>query len=118
MTSCYLSPGYDGHRCKGETWDKLKEVVAELKREPELLYAAVREMEPEWPGEQLRLFVGYYVLADDGTLCVEEEKQQVVQMASGGGEDRRLKEACRRAFCRLVIQRMHAECFEVSMVVA
>ena len=46
------------------------------------------------------------------------EELRITQLASGGGTDRQIKEDLRRAFCRLVLVRMHKLRLEINISVS
>lgn len=99
---------------------KLREVIEGIQATPEVIIAEVIRLEPEYTVETLQEYAeSYLVPVQDLTLTFHEEDGLPVftQCASGGGESREYKEAMRRAFCRLVIDGMHREKMEVSMIV-
>lgn len=117
MTSYHLEAGYNSGHAKEDVAETLLAVAKAICAQPELILAEVKRVE------------GLVVAADfaesyrepwqDATIkIIQGERLQVMQLASGGGEARDYKEAMRRAFCRLVIERMHREQMEVNLIVA
>jgi hypothetical protein len=76
----------------------------------------------KWSADELIEYVERYKARDDQTLTITppdgERRGEVMQLAGGGGQSRRVKEAVRRAFSRLVILKMHKLGIEVNFVVA
>jgi len=107
---------------KSEVGAKLRAVTLAIQSAPERIVAEVRRLEPSVSAEELESFAESYRPPVDDLTCritedAESELPTVRQCASGGGRSRDLKEKCRRAFARLVIEDMHRECMEVSFSV-
>ncbi len=120
MTGYHIEVGYNSVHSKDEVAEKLREVAKAICAKPETILAEVKRVEgrdiPESYAES------YREPWQDATIKIIEASadrpMQVMQLASGGGESRDYKEAMRRAFCRLVLEAMHREQMEVSVVVA
>jgi hypothetical protein len=117
MTGYHIEVGYNSGSFKVEVADKLREVVKTICAKPETILAEVKRIEgcdiPEEYAESYR-----EPWKDATVSFIDGEDFQVMQLASGGGESRDYKESMRRAFCRLVLEAMHRERMEVSVVVA
>lgn len=135
MTSYRLEVGYQSGSSREEAWECLKEITEEICEHPEELVSEAcrfdgkRNTHHPHCGKSFRGLLAEYAEAykpprKDLTLRIIEntrdgvDENSVVQYASGGGEGRVVKESLRRAFCRLAIQRMHREGYEVNLTVA
>ena len=125
-TGYRLEAGYNSGHNKAEVWRQMKLVALGICAAPERIVAEVRRV--EGGGLELQEYADAYRHHDDLTVVfhetpagyekAEEFRPYIHQMASGGGRGRTLKEACRRAFCRLVIEAMHRMGMEVTLVVS
>lgn len=117
-TGYHIRLGYNSSNQHADVEAKLRDVVREICREPERIIAEVERVEgrevPESfarayrePWQDLTI---KFVDDDDGLM--------LMQMASGGGNDRDNKEAMRRAVCRMIMERMHAAGMEISVSVS
>lgn len=61
-------------------------------------------------------YLHMYFPSHDLTLKIMQN--EIYQCASGGGEERYIKEGLRRAFCRLMLKKAHKEKIEISIHVA
>ncbi len=127
MTGYYLRPGYQSNGSREEAWAVIRAIVADLRLDPNAIMAEVVRVDPK-----ILLDEDYdecaMLYADDRDLTLRifdagrEADQQdgpvIVQLASGGGKFREIKEQLRRAYCRLVIERCHAKGIEVNLEVA
>jgi len=121
MTAYYIEVGYNSYYGdRGEVAEKLKEVVADIREHPERLVAETLRIEPELSQEALAEYAASYKPpGEDLTISIDEsDGLKIVQLASGGGEARELKEALRRAMCRLVIEAMHRAKMEINIRVS
>ncbi len=130
MTGYHISIGYLSSGDKDEAWVALKDVVAKLCAEPaiigmEALRYGMRAENVREYAEAYRSFSVETGRTEDSTLVIKEADpddpesyHQVMQLAGGGGESRGLKEAMRRAFCRLVLEEMHRQEYEININVA
>lgn len=135
MTGYYLEIGYcsQGPDLE-EAWEILKQVVREICDRPGQIAKEAERCLPAFgiPVPDLNTVSDYlerYRLIDDNqdlTIFIEETprdpgnkefKPRIVQYASGGEPGRKLKEHLRRAFCRLVIEKMHKREIEVNLSV-
>lgn len=121
MTGYHISIGYNSG-APISAWEFLLESVEHISAAPEYIVREVRRETLNWTEEELRPFAARYKAKDDDTLTIiqptEGANGQVMQLASGGGESRLIKEAVRRAFCRLVMLEMHKMRIEVNVTVA
>ena len=126
MTSYHISIGYNsGDSCdndlhqQSKAWELLKTVVLKICENTDWILAEARKFNtPEYcdkSNKTLQEFVDKYKLPwDDLTISINEEQEEIVQMASG---DRKVKEHVRRAFCRLVLLKMHEHNVEINISV-
>ena len=114
-TSYIISVGYNSAADREEVGVKLREVVAAIQSAPGRIVQEVRRIEPNISDDVIDYAESYRPPVEDLTVRIEEDDDGpcVRQCASGGGNGRDLKEACRRAFARLVIEEMHRERMEV-----
>lgn len=120
-TGYTLEIGYNSVFGRDEIWPKMRAAVLDLMAHPEKIAAEVLRLEPDRNPERLKDFTTMYEPPiEDLTLKIIEDESgsRIYQSASGGGDSRDYKEACRRAVCRLVIEAMHRERMEVSLVVS
>jgi len=123
MTSYHIEVGYNSSHGKDEAGKRLLKVVAELQAEPTRISQEVHRLRPDLTAAQLSPFIeSYRAPISDLTLYInttDEGLPRVNQVASSGNgpRSRELKEECRRAFCRLVIEAMHREGMEVNLSV-
>lgn len=123
-----LSPGYNGTASgtDAEIWQQLKTIVEHLCKnqiivvEEAMRFGMSRTTAQQYT-ESYKTFDG--TQTEDATLQViepleGEESGEIMQLASGGGHERILKETIRRAFCRCVIFEMHLRGLEVNLIVA
>jgi len=121
MTSYNLYPGYSSEANQDEVWLALKQASEEVCKAPPVIFMEVFRLEKDHPRDLLLECVTCY---SDATECPaqvidsEERGRSIYSTASGGGEYRPVKEACRRAFARLVIEKMHKQGLEVSLTVS
>lgn len=126
MTGYHITIGYNSAGDRRKAFETLKAVVQDIRTDSERL---IREVwrEKQYPHqrdrETLKEYAEMYLLpARDHTLTIiephDDEPGQIMQLASGGGESRDIKEELRRAFSRLVILEMHRRGIEVNLVVA
>lgn len=134
VTGYHIRIGYNSALNADEkraAFETLKEVVASLRDDTDRLVREVKHESVAWSDPAraaiddalLREYAEVYrPPARDATLTIIEpigdEPGQIMQLASGGGEAREVKERLRRAFSRLVILEMHRRGIEVNLVVA
>ena len=129
MTGYHISIGYLSGYDKEEAWEVLKRVVLELCNAPERI--AEEAMRFGMDGAVAREYAEAYRGAsletrgtEDSTLRIIEGERaegnppQIMQLAGGAGPSRVIKEAMRRAFCRLVMYEMHKREIEININVA
>jgi hypothetical protein len=121
-TSYTIEVGYNSSYDKAEVGEKLRAVVADIQANPQRITAEVRRVEPRITAEELERFVESYRAPVNDLTCriVDDDETKlprVHQCASGGGRSRDLKEICRRAFARLVLEDMHRAHMDVSFTV-
>jgi len=121
MTSYTIEVGYNSVYDKKEVGDKLRAVVASIQASPERIIEEILRLDPGMDAEELERFAESYRAPVDLTCRIIEDEEtklpRVHQCASGGGTSRELKEICRRAFGRLVLEEMHRERMDVSFIV-
>lgn len=124
MTGYHISVGYNSGAKREDVWRELKLVVEQLRHQSQAIIDELRRVEgPLAFGDQeLREYAEMYGAQRDLTLTIHEAEDdreaQIVQLASGGGTARDIKEALRRSFSRLVIAAMHTRRMEVNLHVA
>jgi hypothetical protein len=129
MTGYHISIGYLSGYDKDEAWQVLKKVTLDLCNHSVRIAteAILFGMDPFKAEEYARAYEGASLEqrgTEDSTLRIIEadEKEgtppQIMQLASGTGESRLLKEAMRRAFCPLVMEEMHKLGIEINVNVA
>lgn len=124
MTGYRISIGYNsraGLRVREGLWAELKKAALSLCAHPERIAEEVRLFEPSYSEVELEEYERAYQESRDLTVMFyerPEEEPYIMQLASGGGIGRDIKEACRRAFARLIIQEMHRKRIEIDLVVA
>ena len=126
-TGYRLEVGYLSGGNRADAWADLKAVALDICEHSNRIYDEVERVEGA-RGVALDEYVVAYRDRDDLTITFHETpnhfetpedfRPYIYQMASGGGAGRELKEACRRAFCRLVIETMHRKRIEVNMIVS
>lgn len=131
-TGHHLSIGYQSGKSYGNAWKALKTIVQEMCTDPGMIAAEAGcfGLEPNIAFDYAEAYRAYdpeKLRTPDSSLVVHErtldenkirEENDVMQMSSGGGESCDIKEAMRRAFCRIVIKKMHKLGFEVNLNVA
>lgn len=108
---CYSLIFAEAKRFISETPEKWKEL-----QDYTMVYGTIREQDGKWYGEEHVIWS-----TEDLTCQITRSKEgeiTVFQMASGGGEIRKMKELCRRAFCRVLIAVMHGNGIEVNLQVS
>lgn len=121
MTGYTITLGYSSVFKPEETWPKLRAAVLDLMAHPDKIGAEVLRVEPQRDPERLKDFTAMYAPPiEDLTLKIIEDESaaRIYQSASGGGDSRDYKEACRRAVCRLVMEAAHREQIEVNVSVS
>ena len=117
-TGYCIRQGYNSCHQSDEVESKLRDVVREICSNPERITAEVKRVEGR---DVPKPFAeSYREPWQDSTIQFVDDERGLglIQMASGGGDDRNNKESMRRAVCRMVMERMHAAGMEVSIVVA
>ena len=118
VTTYRIEPGYNSAQSRDEVWETLKQVVANIQRQPALIEVEVRRLETRTNKALIEEYAACYKPpVEDLTIQVLDDEEAVIQSASGGGPSRDAKESCRRAFCRLVLQAMHERKMEVNIIV-
>jgi hypothetical protein len=122
MTSYRLFCGYNSTFGRDEVEGELEAFIKALRAEPERIIKEALRLEPALSLDRLADFAESYRENKDLTCFIKRDKEEdgklyIVQYASGGGEDRDYKEACRRAVARLTIEHMHKNRMEISFSV-
>jgi|ERR1043165_2461901 hypothetical protein len=131
MTGYHISIGYlsGGPYDKEDAWEILKQVALDLCNAPARIAdeAISFGMNRDIATEYAAAYVGASIATrgtEDSTLRIIEanEKEgtapQIMQLAGGADPSRSIKEAIRRAFCRLVMYEMHKREIEININVA
>ncbi len=136
MTGYLIEVGYNSSHHKEEVGEELLRVIKDIRENPNLIYDKVLRIE-KCPEDgtltDLRKHTDYYKDCDDLTITIhdkydpntmmsniaEEEDftPYICQTASSGNVFRGIKEQCRRAVCRLVLEKMHSKGMEVNIIV-
>jgi len=121
MTGYHITTGYqsDGR----DTWEELKAIAADICLHPELIADEAKQLEGG-NYSQLVAVAERFRKCEDLTLTFHEKdterdrEAQIIMTASGCGPYRGVKEATRRAFCRLVMKAAHRKGIEICINVA
>lgn len=121
-----ISVGYNPSIPKEDVWSKMVEVVNELRINSQKIVDEVLRLEPDADKEMTKSVSEMYSpLTDDEDLNIKVivsdgkgRHSYIMQSASGGGQWRLVKESCRRAFCRLVLEEMHKNKMEINIDVS
>ena len=135
MTGYLVEVGYNSSHHKEEVGDELIRVIKEIRKNPSLIYDEVLRIE-ESPEdgtlEDLLKHTEHYKDCDDLTIRIydkynpktmpgisEEDNfiPYICQTASSGNGFRGIKEQCRRAVCRLLLNHMHSKGMEINIIV-
>lgn len=121
MTGYAIRGGYNSTWSHDEVDTELEKFLRALREKPEQIIAEVVEVEPGYDPGRTADFAESYRNDEDLTCKLEHDEQNgrvvIRQLASGGGESRDYKEACRRAVVRLATKHMHAKGMEVCYTV-
>ena len=128
MTGFYITAGYQYHTSAEDCEEQLDSVATELAKNHDAIIAEVERVEPSRCSYKiLRDVVAQYGKGEDLSITItrtaidgdpDETELTVSQLASGGDPYRLAKEVVRRAFCRLLIERMNALGFNVNLSVS
>jgi len=122
MTGYTITVGYNSGHSREDVGRELLAFIEALRSSPQTLINEVERLEPGLAGPELlaEYAASYGPESTDLTLRIDTADGLPVirQSASGGGQSRDLKEAFRRAFCRLVMEAMHKLRMEISINVA
>ena len=124
MTRYHIEIGYLSAGDPEQAWQILVDVVQGLREQPNRIIGEALRIEGGSMRELIHFAEQYSARfdCDDATLRVIQpllgRKGSIMQLASGGGLDREIKEKMRRAFSRLVIAEMHNRRIEVNLRVA
>lgn len=123
MTAYTITVGYNSAHDKEAVAKRLREVVRELQADPIRIAREVTRIRPEIKEEELASFCdSYRPPVEDLTLQIKNAAGvcEVIQLASSmnGVRSRELKEECRRAVFRLVLEAMHRDGMEINLVVS
>lgn len=123
MTSYRIQVGYNSAQDLPEVGEYMLGALDALQDRPELIVAEVLRLEPQIDRETLEEYAeSYRKPVEDLTVRVDHDEERdslpiIVQLASGGEPGRSVKEALRRAVCRLVMDHCHRNAMEVSISV-
>lgn len=118
-----IEVAYNSTHGKAEVGKKLQAVVGEIRANPQRIVDEVCRLDPSIHGDDIESFAESYRASTKDLTCriVEDEETKLPRIhscASGGGTSREIKEACRRAFARLVLAEMHRAHMDVSLIVS
>jgi hypothetical protein len=123
MTSYRIRVGYNSNHDNADVGDEMLGVLDALQCSPSLIVDEVIRLEPSMDRRLLEEYAASYRKpVEDMTVFIEHEADcdnlpVIVQFASGGGEGRPVKEALRRAVCRIVMEHCHRSGMEVNVTV-
>jgi len=105
--------------------------VKELRKNPDRIYQEVLRVEKQPEDgtlQDLKEHAEHYKDCDDLTITIHEEPEKwensekftlyIYQLASSGTGFRGIKEQCRRAVCRLLLEAMHRKGMEINIIVS
>lgn len=118
VTGYTIEIGYLSAGAKEQAWGRLRAVALDICEHPERITDEVFRLEPANVREVVSEYAQSYKDRVDLTIHFYNDEHCIRQLASGGGESRDLKEACRRAMCRLLLEAMHRERIELSIIVS
>ena len=121
MTAYTISVGYNSGHKKSDVSKTLINVVDEIRDDPERIEREIARVEGSAYSSMLVDYCECYRKPEkDLTIVINQDEDKlalIIQYASGSGSGREVKERCRRAFCRLVIEEMHRRGMEVCLIV-
>jgi len=121
MTSYRIYVGYNSAHDLADVGEEMLLTLEELQADPSLIVKEVMRLEPHQKQEDVAEYAeSYRKPVQDLTVIVERDAERenlpiIVQLASGGEPGRSLKESCRRAVCRLIMEHCHMNDMEVSV---
>ena len=118
MTGYYISVGYNSAVNREDVWVFIKERVEYYCENPLEITKEVLRFEPDRIPHTLRSHVNAYTNCNDLTIQINEDEEgaeYICQAASSGSGDRGIKEACKRAFCRLILHDCHMKRYEICI---
>ncbi len=120
-THYVISVGYNAKFAPAVVWEELTRTVSELCENPQLIVDEAFAVD-QWADRELLEEVAELYRHTDYTrrdapvrILDDDMGLRLVQYASGRAPYRTAKEACRRAFCRLVMRAMHARGMEINI---
>jgi hypothetical protein len=126
MTGYYIHVGYNSSHDSNEVWKELEKIGLELCDNPNALAQEAYHYD-KFSLVDLRRFAEPFKERKDLTIRFKDRldgignsddfRPYIVMYASGGGQDRLLKESLRRAFIRLVLAKMHLRQMEIDIAV-
>jgi len=123
MTGYHITLGYMSNRNDGanrEVWQEVVRLALNICDSPELIAseAVALGMSPATAREYAQAYKERF----DSTIRFKEadgdSPAQIMQLAGGAGPSRSIKEAMRRAFCRLLMHECHKREIEINVNVA
>lgn len=113
MTTYVLSVGYSSTVGVDKAVVRIEEIAKSIIAEQNKLIQEVRfSTTKEISSPELMEYAKCYNSED---LTIRFKHGEIIQIASGGGESREIKELFRQAFCRLVIKEANAEDINVNL---
>lgn len=123
MTQYDITVGYNSSHGPSEVGKVMLGVLDMLREKPELIAAEVLRVEPLIDRQILAECVLAYANSEQSKavwVAYDESQDKlpvIMQSASGGEPYRSVKQACRRAVCRLIMLHCHERLMEISIVV-
>jgi hypothetical protein len=108
--------GYSSNKKSDDLWEKIRDISLELCNNPELIVEEALKVDSgKVTLEELTQYSKCYITRTDSTIRFNEDEKQIRQCASGSLPSRLIKEILRRAFCRLLLYKAHAEGIEITI---
>ena len=134
MTGYLIEVGYNSSHHKEDVGDELIIAINEIRKSPNLIYDEVLRIEKKPEDgtlEDLKKHTDHYKDCDDLTIRIRDKYDPKImsntdptgftpyidQTASSGNGFRGIKEQCRRAVCRLLLNWMHSKGMEINIIV-
>lgn len=134
MTGYLVEVGYNSSHHREAVGEELIRKTKEIRKNPNLIFDEVMRVErhPEdGTLDDLRRHTEYYKDCKDLTIQIIDKYNPktmvdimeedfipfVTQTASSGNGFRGIKEQCRRAVCRLLLNHMHSKGMEINIIV-
>ena len=121
MTSYRIEVGYNSNHPREEVGAYMLKGLDAICNDPLHIVDEALDFQPHLDREVLEEYCQSYRNPQDLTVMVRTDEETglptITQLSSGGGESREIKEALRRAACRLIMNHCHRNGMEVSVIV-